>query len=470
MNKNRLSRRNFLRQSLAAVGAAALAGCAPAQTVTKEAPAAPAATAPAPAAVTAVPEATSPAPAPQEKVAIDFWWGWTPELHVKTINSVVDKFVQAHPNVKVNTGQHEWGEKLLTALAAGSPPDLFEQNAPQEYAAKGVVIPIDDLLATSKTVSKDTFVEGWVKGSTWKGQIFGLPSMEYFADMAVMTNKALAESNGITVPDGLAKTWDEWYEQTVKFSKFDDAGNIKHLWFIPVDLYQFLGPSLGVPGFDGDNLKFTFNDPAWLEMVNQLVKYYDFFGAEKLDSLFNTYPNWTAVAGCSLCSDVQAANIDGYWAPGELSKTAPDKQFAYTWTPVPTARKGKKVQMIGGHQVMIAKVSKNPDTAWTLAEYLTTNEAMQVLFEGTGFLMATKAFIKDPKSVVNIDKYHGLSFYVNSLAQADEIYTWPGNPIDAFVTDAFSKAYKAVVYKEKTAEQTLIDLQKACEDELAKAI
>jgi ABC-type glycerol-3-phosphate transport system substrate-binding protein len=119
---------------------------------------------------------------------------------------------------------------------------------------------------------------------------------------------------------------------------------------------------------------------------------------------------------------------------------------------------------------MIPNDAKSPDVAWQLAEHLTSNESIDIIFDGCGFLLVTKDFLKDPSSVVDVNKYEGLDFYINSLNEADEITSWPACPIDSFVWDQFAKALNAAIYNEKSAEQALADLQKACTEELASAL
>lgn len=77
----RVSRRHFLRASLGAVGAAALAACVPA---------------PAPA-----PEKGTPAPA-EERHEIAFAWWTGGEGANKVFEEAIDRFELSHPNYKVN--------------------------------------------------------------------------------------------------------------------------------------------------------------------------------------------------------------------------------------------------------------------------------------------------------------------------------------------------------------------------------
>jgi ABC-type glycerol-3-phosphate transport system substrate-binding protein len=156
--------------------------------------------------------------------------------------------------------------------------------------------------------------------------------------------------------------------------------------------------------------------------------------------------------------------------PGELAKTAPDKSFAYSWFPMSSARKGRKIQTIGNHNAIIPTAAQHRDDGWRLSEFLVSNEAIKIIFDGTGFLAPTREFLASPDSVVNTKQYEGLDFYVNSVKEADELLGWPPCPIEPFAWDQWQKAIDAVIYKQKSIDQELADLQKNATQELTKTL
>ncbi|MGH2353687.1 MAG: extracellular solute-binding protein [Chloroflexota bacterium] len=72
----------------------------------------------------------------------------------------------------------------------------------------------------------------------------------------------------------------------------------------------------------------------------------------------------------------------------KLAKNAPDKRYTYTWLPVPARRKGKKVQSTGGHFALLPKGSRHPDQGFEFIEFLWSDPALNIIFEGTGWLTA----------------------------------------------------------------------------------
>src|SRR5262249_53884326 len=144
LGKSTASRRRFIAGLAGLATTGALVACS-APAAPTAAPAAPPTAAPAPTAAPTKPaDAAPPTPAPaaptqaqatsaaaapaapkQGETTIDFWWGWTPDIHVNALNAASRRFEEKNAGIKVRTGQHNWGDKLFTALAGGNPPDMF---------------------------------------------------------------------------------------------------------------------------------------------------------------------------------------------------------------------------------------------------------------------------------------------------------------------------------------------------------
>jgi ABC-type glycerol-3-phosphate transport system substrate-binding protein len=149
-------------------------------------------------------------------------------------------------------------------------------------------------------------------------------------------------------------------------------------------------------------------------------------------------------------------NVEGYYEPGELAHSSPDRTFAWTWPPVPTSRKGFKLQAMGGHSGFIPKGAKHPREAFQVIEFLYGDEASQTIFDNTGWLGARKPFI----AKVEASKYKGLDFYLNSYTQSDKLYGTVPNPIIAFTATAWNTALQNVLYGKAQPKDALAQLQR----------
>ncbi len=127
--KQRISRRDCLRFGALAATGAALASCAapPAPSPAKETTAAP-----------------TPAPAAEEGVTVTWWYMW-PNLDpaIETIKASDDFKAYFGNNTLENKGNVA-REALLTAIAAGTPPDGISCFDYANLWSRGAVTPVDD--------------------------------------------------------------------------------------------------------------------------------------------------------------------------------------------------------------------------------------------------------------------------------------------------------------------------------------
>jgi len=443
------SRRQFLKMGVlltgGILGAPGLAACAPT-------PAVPAAT--------EVPaeEATEVPPPAAEEVTIEFWWGWTPDMLVSTLNAVANAFMDKYPTIKVQTAQHEWGEKLLTAYAAGTPPDVHEHWLPMQFAARDLLLPVDELVASSDAISVDMMPEvAWTVG-TWEGVPYAVPALAFFAELALCVNPAVFEKVGLKSPEDIPSTWDEVFEQAKQYTGFDDAGNLDIVWVEPGKGLRHWPAMFGIEDYDEANRRWLFDDPGWEEVVSSIARFYTEFGPEKFDAFHEAYPGWIAVPGSAFASDRLAMVTSGYWIPGELDKNAPGKEFHYTWAPTGGAAEGKKVTHWGAHSMMIPKKGKHPKEAWMLIEHYLSIESAQTIFEGCGWIGPQRTFW----DVMDVDRFRGLDFFVNHAAKEAEIEMVNSpSPAIAFAMSGFAdRVVDPVIYGDKTVQQALADFQK----------
>jgi N,N'-diacetylchitobiose transport system substrate-binding protein len=197
-----------------------------------------------------------------------------------------------------------------------------------------------------------------------------------------------------------------------------------------------------------------------------IKKFYDHVGVEKMAAFRDAFGGWTQSPSSSFPSGVQGSLVTGYYAPGELAHSAPDKQFAVSWAPVPEERRGVKVQNVGGHPMYIPTGAKHPNEAFKFIEYMTTEGVAKIMFETTGWFPGRKSLYAS--DVIRADKYENLQWFVDSVLEADELWAGPVIPIQGFVNQQRSQMYDAVIYGDKTSEQAAADMQQICTEELAK--
>jgi ABC-type glycerol-3-phosphate transport system substrate-binding protein len=414
--------------------------------------------------------AATPRPRPA-KVGVAFWWGWTSPLQVGAIGAAVREFEERNPGISVSTAQHSWGDKLMLAQAGGSMPDLFEWTPPAELAANGWLTPLDDLLSGSGAIGRSTFLDVSLKQGSWGGTLYGLPALDHFTHLTTVVNEDLFRQEGLEVPADVPVTFEEALLQSREHTTLDRAGNVDRLWYaFAYTLWPWLAAAHGIVAYDEDNQRFRFDDPAWIDVLTHARDWQEAFGTEKLGAWFRTHDYATNAPGCATCAGKLAVFDIGYWATGELARTAPDGVFSYSWHLVPSGRRGTRVQMIGNHYVMVPAATPRREQAWLLAEHLVSDESIRTLFDGCGFLLATRPLLEDPSSVIDATRYRGFDWHIGSIQQADELTGFVACPISSFVAGAWGSERNAVARGLKTVDQALCDLQRNCTQELERAL
>lgn len=189
MSSRRLNRRQFLSGSLTLMGSLALAACA--------APAAPSASS------GAEPAAAGGAAPAEEPIELLFHSRLG--SHADWHKSRVALFEEQHPGLKLTIDELDGGEmytKVYALSASGTVGDVVWTylNNPPEHKAKGVMIPLDDIVA-AKDYDLSPFWESLLAAVSLNGQLHAIPNHGHYGTTAYYINRTLIEESGMAVPD-----------------------------------------------------------------------------------------------------------------------------------------------------------------------------------------------------------------------------------------------------------------------------
>jgi multiple sugar transport system substrate-binding protein len=288
---------------------------------------------------------------------------------------------------------------------------------------------------------------------------YGVPGIEHFLNYGLNYNADLVEKAGLD-PAKPPATWSEALEWHKKLTTFDSAGNIKTIGLDPYDAMagevDFAGLSFGFQQFDENANTHNLNNPGMVEALNTMGEFIKFVGPDKMVAMRGVegQGGW----GSSFNAGVQAALIEGYWHPGETAVQKPEvaKFNMASWAPVSESRQGKKIQGVGGHFIPIFVGAKNPQGAFKLAEWFSTDAACDVMWKEVGWLPPRKSYIAKVKP----DEYPGLKFYLDSVNEATD---WTPNfrrsPIYNFIESQYSELRESVYRDKMTAEEAAAELQ-----------
>ena len=137
-------------------------------------------------------------------MTLNFFMYASPEW-LKLYNELlIPAFEKANPGIKIrmtiSLGDAGYDAKLLTLIAGGLPPDVFHvtQNNFPFYAAKDVILPVDDYVRDDKSFALDSLYARVVDGMRVNGKLLGLPSD--FSTIVMLYNVDLLRKSGVALP------------------------------------------------------------------------------------------------------------------------------------------------------------------------------------------------------------------------------------------------------------------------------
>jgi len=290
--KEKLTRRDFLRLGALTTGAVVLASCGTQ----------PAAPAPAPAEKPAEKPTEKPAekpaeptqaPAAAEGVTIQYWPSWGNFAEVWDVLRETKEFKEAIGNntLEVKTGSPY--EAVLTAVAAGTPPDAVSNYQYLDLMAREVLVPIDEWVATSAIVKKENYLDGNWNDGFYKGVMYGVPAIEGFLRYGLNYNTKMVEEAGLD-PKTPPVTWEDCLTWHKALTKFDKAGNLLQVGLDPYDAMGgqlaiqdgFYPPvSWGWKWFDADTGKFDLDNKMMVEAFEIMGEFYRIVGPDKMAAM-----------------------------------------------------------------------------------------------------------------------------------------------------------------------------------------
>lgn len=473
MSEKKLNRRDFLRLSMVAAGGAALAACTAAPAPTAQNPSATAAPGGEATAAPAAEAPTTNAAPVAEAGVVSYWTFWTQYANAaKVFQPILEERVAPH-KIDIKTGVDS-EQVFLTAVAAGTPPDIGTGHHYIDYMSKGQAIEVGDFVATSSILKKENFSEAAWNGQFYQGKHYGVSGIEAFVRRGLNYNTQLVEEAGLD-PEKPPQTWPEMLDWHKKLTKFDSAGNLTHIGYDPTDAEgglfatsdgSFIPDSWGFRWFDNQSRTFNIDNPLMAEGMDTLAEFVKIIGPDNLAGMRSVegQGSW----GGSFNAGIQAMLVEGYWHPGETFNEKPDvaKLNRATWIPVPEGRKGAKVQQGGGHMVFLYKGAKNPpEWAWPVAEFINTKEHCDPVFSTVGWLPDYKPYL----ATVDASPYPGLDFYIRSVDEATE-WNFPlWCEIETFVNTKYNEYFEKVYRGEMTGKDAAAALQKDAEQEWKEA-
>jgi multiple sugar transport system substrate-binding protein len=364
-------------------------------------------------------------------------WHFFSDREAKVIQSVVDDFEKANPKVTVTVHSGQDDDKLQKAITAGNSVDVglsYSTDIVGAFCTSGAFRDLARYIKRDKVDLGD--LTDVVKSYTeFNGTRCAMPVLT--DDYALYYNTDLLQAAGITSPP---KTLSELETDGLKLTTYNADGSIKTLGFNPLMGYYenaaaHYGPAAGAKWLTSDGKSAIGSDAGWPELMTWQSDFVKKIGYAKLQK-------FTAGLGQEFSADNAfqkgkvAMNLDGEYRTAFIDDQAP--QLKYATAPFPTA--DDHTDLYGGGYITgniagIAKGSKNPELAWALLKYLTTNtDAVVKLANGLKNVPSLKSALSSPDLEVT-DQY---KTFVDVAGSAHSSTT-PPSPVGAGYQQTFEQ-------------------------------
>jgi multiple sugar transport system substrate-binding protein len=451
----KFSRRHFLQIASLTAGAAVLAGCPAPVVQPGTAPAAGAGTSAAPAGETKNLEAWS----QMTGVAQDSLKGIIDNYNAQNTVGAKVEFVYI-----AQTQGTQSDEKLLTAIAGGTPPALHyaDRFTVPQFAAQGFFTEITDFADSAGVKAEDYYPFAWQE-TIYKDGIYAL---SFDTDTrALWYNKDIMTEAGVD-PEKPPTTLDELKTTTEALTVRDNNGRITRYGFNPLYDQAWLytwGFDFKGEFQDPETRKITFANPNNVAAMEFVKGFVDEIGLEDINAML------AACAGTA-CNDANdyfwtgqsAMTCSGNWKVAQAKLYKPDVNYGVVPMPGPDGP-APYASWAGGWSWAIPKGTQDVATAFDAVSYICGPEGQLKYNKDTYHIPTNIAASQDP--FFREDPLHAV--FMDLLPVS---HTRPPIPLGSRLWDLQFQAFRDIIPNgTKSPEDALTDIDTTINKELEDA-
>jgi multiple sugar transport system substrate-binding protein len=331
---------------------------------------------------------------------------------------VFAEFERTHPDVRIQyevIPVAEYNQKLLTAFAAGTGPDLFAQVSllVAQYQAARILAPVDfeALGYANEAALTGEYLTGF-DGIRFGGRLYGVPTE--VSNWTCFANNALWREAGLDPARDFPRTWEALPAVIERLTRRDangvptrrgldfNWGNRNQLWFTTSSMMHQLGANV----VDDASGQVTLDSPAGRRTMQYVA---DFVNRHRLGGPQYTDPRADFLAGrlATECSfgifgipQFRAANIDftALPLPRWADATSDNGYDAYAYYQMVNARSPAATQRIAW-QITRAFIDSAPERFTGAGLFVPRRE-----------VMTTPAYLGDPAIAVVVGELRKARF------------------------------------------------------------
>jgi len=319
------------------------------------------------------PTVASSAPA-QLSGTVTFWHFFT-DREAAGIQKAVDKFTALHPGVKVDVKSGQDDDKTIQAIAAGQPIDVvlsYSTDQIGKFCSTGAWQDLGTYIARDNVDVNQ--IPAVVRDYTqFQGKRCSMPMLS--DAYALYYNRKMLAAAGYTSPP---KTMSELTAMAEKLTQLDGKGAIQVAGFVPTfGFYEnapaHFAPSFGATWFNAEGKSNIGTDPGWAAMMKWQKGLVDYYGYDKL-TRFTSGLGQEFSADNAFEKGKVAMMIDGEYRSAFIKAEAPSLEYATAPFPVDDTKPDLYgAGYVTGNVIGIGRGAQNPEAAWALIKFLSTD-------------------------------------------------------------------------------------------------
>lgn len=315
------------------------------------------------------PDSPSQSSSSELKGEITFWHSFTQGARMDAVQAAADKFMQEHPDVKINIETYSWGDfntKWNAGLTTGDLPDMSTaQNTGEvvEMLNANVLEPVDDMI---ERIGRDRFSTNALADMSVDGATYGVP---YYSHAQVMWYREdMLKAANLEVPT----TWDEFYDAATALTKDGTFGAAFSC--SPNDLLctRYLNYYVQSAGGSllNDDLTANLTSPEAIDGINFWLKVYkDCSPAETINYTVNDHATL-------FYQGKTAFDFNSGFMIGGVQSNTPDAVPYVKCAPLPRLKEGDEVYSAEATHIplVVWNKSKHPEICKAFIEFLYQDE------------------------------------------------------------------------------------------------
>lgn len=376
---------------------------------------------------------SAPSSSGPEEITFSYLWSGA---EAEAIEAIIADFNASQDEIKVTGISSPDFQKQLTSLSASQGTfDISDHfgNAVGSWASKGILAPLDDLLAENG-VNPTDFAPASIEQLSYDGKIYSMPIAVH--TFQLLYNKALLADAGVEVPTKI----EELEAAIAALTKVDADGNIIQVGLgdpSPSTTITTLGYAFGGNWDEGGA-----PSPTSAGNVAALQWYYDNLvapvGARELAAFKSGVGEYMS-AQDPFYTGKYAMVIDGEWRAVNIPSAAPDLDWGVTSIPYVSAALADTTQLTVS-TLFIPANSNHKEAAGKFLAYLVSDEGATAFSLALGNLPAKL-------SLVGSSAYNDIpqfSVWLDALA-ADNVYALSSAPYSAEYSTDLGLAFEEVI-------------------------